>query len=107
VVGWKLAQPGELTLTRVTEELALFALIRQARMLLDLHEEQNDKRAWSDFRDLAFEDEDFPFVFNPEFDGIEETEWARQHAVVGLKSNEWFHPLDPASHDVPHPFNLD
>jgi Domain of unknown function (DUF1905) len=40
-------------------------------------------------------------------DGIEETEWARQHAVVDLQFNEWFHPFDPASHGVPHPFNLD
>lgn len=107
VVGWKLAQPGELTLACVAEELALFALIRQAQTLLDLHEEENNERAWSDFRDLAFEDEDFLFLFNPELDGIEETEWARQHAVVGLAFNEWFQPFDPASHGAPHPFNLD
>jgi hypothetical protein len=107
VVGWKLAQPGEVTLACVAEELALFALIRQARMLLDLRERESDEQAWSDFRDLVFEDEDFLFLFNPEFDGIEETEWARQHAVVGIKFNEWFRPFDPASHGAPHPFNLD
>jgi hypothetical protein len=28
-----------------------------------------------------------------QLDGIEETEWAREHAVVGLKFNEWFRPL--------------
>jgi hypothetical protein len=32
VVGWKLAQPGEVTLACVAEELALFALIRQAQV---------------------------------------------------------------------------
>jgi len=107
VVGWKLAQPGEVTLACVAEELALFALIRQARMLLDLRERGSDEQAWSDFHDLVFEDEDFLFLFNPELDGIEETEWARQHAVVGLKFNEWFQPFDPASHGAPHPYNLD
>jgi hypothetical protein len=107
VVGWKLAQPSEVTLACVAEELALFALIRQARMLLDLGERESDEQAWSDFRDLVFEDEDFLFLFNPELDGIEETEWAREHAVVGLKFSEWFRPFDPASHGVPHPFNLD
>jgi hypothetical protein len=85
----------------------LFALIRQARMLLDLREEESDEQAWSDFRDLVFEDEDFLFLFNPEFDGIEETDWARQHAVVGLKFSEWFQPFDPAGHGAPHPFSLD
>jgi hypothetical protein len=107
VVGWKLAQPGRLALACVAEELALFALIRKAQVLLDLREIENDEQAWSDFRDLAFEDEDFLFLFNPEFDGIEETDWAREHAVVGLKFNEWFRPFDPASHGAPHPFSLD
>jgi hypothetical protein len=107
VVGWKLTQPGDVTLACVAEELALFALIRQAQMLLDLRERENDEQAWNDFRDLAFEDEDFLFLFNPEFDGIEETAWAREHAVVGLKFSEWFRPFDPASHGAPHPFSLD
>jgi hypothetical protein len=107
VVGWKLAQPVEVTLACVAEELALFALIRQAQVLLDLRERESDGQAWSDFRDLVFEDEDFRFLFDPELDGIEETEWARQHAVVGLKFSEWFQPFDPASHGVPHPLSLD
>jgi hypothetical protein len=107
VVGWKLAQPGEVTLACVAEELALFALIRQARMLLDLRKGESDEQAWSDFRDLVFEDEDFRFLFDPELDGIEETEWDREHAVVGLKFSEWFRPFDPASHGAPHPVSLD
>jgi hypothetical protein len=107
VVGWKLAQPADVTLACVAEELALFALIRQAQVLLDLRELENDKQAWSDFRDLVFEDEDFLFLFNPELDGIEETDRAREHAVVGLKFNEWLKPFDAPSHGAPHPFCLD
>jgi hypothetical protein len=91
----------------VAEELALFALILQAQVFLDLRELANDEQAWSDFRDLVFEDEDFLFLFNPELDGIEETEWAREHAVFGLKFNEWFQPFDPGSHGAPHPISLD
>jgi hypothetical protein len=45
VVGWKLPQPGEVRLACVAEELALFALIRQAQVLLDLREEENDEQA--------------------------------------------------------------
>lgn len=107
VVGWKLSQPGEVTLACVAEELALFALIRHAQVLLELRDDESDRQAWSDFRDLVFEDEDFLFLLNAEFDGIEETEWARQHAVVGLKFSEWFRPFDTASHGSPHPFSLD
>jgi hypothetical protein len=107
VVGWKLAQPGDIALACVAEELALFALIRQAQVLLGLHEAASDEQAWSDFRDLVFEDEDFLFLFNPQLDGIEGTEWARQHAVVGLKFSEWFQPFDPVGHGAPHPFSLD
>jgi hypothetical protein len=107
LVGWKLAQPGDVTLACVAEELALYVLIRQAQVLLDLREAENDEQAWSDFQDRLFEDEDFLFLFNPELDGIEETEWAREHAVVGLKFSEWFQPFDPASHGAPHPLSLD
>jgi hypothetical protein len=91
----------------VAEELALFALIRQAQVLLDLREAESDEQVWSDFRDGVFEDEDFLFLFNPELDGIEESEWARQHAVVGLRFSEWFQPFDAASHGAPHPLSLD
>jgi hypothetical protein len=107
VVGWKFAQPGKVVLAWVAEELALIALIRQAQVLLDLREAANDEQASSDFRGLVFEDEDFLFLFNPEFDGIEETEWARQNAVFGLKFSEWFRPFDPTSHGAPHPLTLD
>ena len=107
IVGWKLAQSDELKLSCVAEELALWALIKQAEVQLEIHDEVSDKRAWGDFRDFALEDEDFLFLFTPEFDGIEETEWARQHAVVGLKFSEWFQPFDSGSHGAPHPFTLD
>jgi hypothetical protein len=76
-------------------------------VLLDLRETDNDEQAWSDSRDVVFEDEDFRFLFNPELDGIEETDWARKHAVVGLEFSERFRPFDPTSHGAPRPFNFD
>jgi hypothetical protein len=42
VVGWKFAQPGDVALVCVAEELALFALIRQAQVLLELRESDSD-----------------------------------------------------------------
>jgi hypothetical protein len=106
VVGWKLAQPDDLTLSCVAEELALFALMQHAQVLLELRDQDNDRQAWRDFRDLALEDEDFLFLFTLEFDGIEDSDWGRENAVVGLKFNEWFEPFDPIR-SAPHPFCLD
>jgi hypothetical protein len=107
VVGWKLGQPGRVELSCVAEELALWALVQQAEVQLEIAGEQSAADAWGDFRDLAFEDEDFLWLYDPEMDGIEESEWAREHAVVNLKFADWFKPFDERTHGAPHPFNLD
>src|SRR5262249_38711887 len=72
----------------VREELALFALIRHAP---DAPRPPRGRERRSRVEGLPrtrLRGEDFLFLLDPEFDGIEETEWAPQHAVVGLKSNE-------------------
>ena len=85
VVGWKLGQPGEVTLSCVAEELALWALMKQAEVQLEIADEDSDPNARSDFREFAFEDEDFLWLYSPELDGIEESDWARERAVANLK----------------------
>lgn len=107
VVGWKLAQPSELKLSCVAEELALWALIKQAEVQLEIADEESDPDAWSDFREFVFEDEDFLWLYSPELDGIEESEWGREHAVVNLRFSEWFKPFRVEASGAPHPFNLD
>ena len=107
VVGWKLGQPGEVTLSCVAEELALWALMKQAEVQLEIADEHSDPNAWSDFREVAFEDEDFLWLYSPELDGIEESDWARERAVANLKFSEWFKPFSVESTGAPHPFNLD
>ena len=69
VVGWKLSQPEELKLFSVAEELALWALMKQAEVQLEIADEESDPEAWSDFREFAFEDEDFLWLDSPELDG--------------------------------------
>jgi hypothetical protein len=107
VVGCKLGQPGEVTLSCVAEELALWALMKQAEVQLGIADEDSDPNAWSDFREVAFEDEDFLWLYSPELDGIEGSDWARERAVADLKLSEWFKPFSAKSTGVPHPFNLD
>jgi hypothetical protein len=74
---------------------------------LELAGEESDARAWSDFRDAVFEDEDFLWLYSPELDGIEGSDWGREHAVVNLRFSEWFKPFSADATGAPHPFNLD
>ncbi len=107
VVGWKFGQPGEVSLSCVAEELALWTLMKQAEVQLDIANEESDPNPWSDFREFAFEDEDFLWLYSPELDGIEESDWARERAVANLKFSEWFRPFSVEAAGAPHPFNLD
>jgi hypothetical protein len=108
VVGWKLAQRGKPQITCVAEELALFALMREAITQLDLHDQSSDASAWGDFRDLAFEDEDFLYLFDPSFDGIEDDPEAIEHlTLVNLSFPQWFKPFAAEDGGTPHPFCLD
>lgn len=96
-VAWKLRNPGQRLLACVAEELALYALIQQAEVLLDLDGEGADFKF---FEGVAFEDMDFELLFDPQWDGIED--YGNEHAphmrFVNLRFDEWFLPF---SHDNP------
>ncbi|HJS93738.1 MAG TPA: hypothetical protein VJ741_05705 [Solirubrobacteraceae bacterium] len=107
IVGWKLAQEGRPKLACLAEELALNALIREAITQLEIHDQDSDDGAWGDFRDLAFEDEDFLYLFDPAFDGIEDDPEATEHlTLVGLPFAQWFKPFSAQQAGLPHPFCL-
>ena len=76
-------------------------------MQLEIANEESDAESWSDFREFVFEDEDFLWLYNPELDGVEESDWGREHAVVTLKFSEWFKPFTVETVGAPHPFNVD
>jgi hypothetical protein len=90
----------------VAEDIARWVLIKQAEVQLELADEDSDPDAWSDFREFAFEDKDFLWLYSPELDGIEESEWRREHAVVNLKFSEWFKRFHIERQGAPHPLNL-
>ena len=56
---------------------------------------------------FAFEDEDFLWLYRPGLDGIEESDWASEHAIVNLMFSERFKPFNLEADGAPHPFNLD
>jgi len=108
IVGWKLAQRGRPRLACVAEELALNAIVREANAYLEIHDQESDTAAWDDFRDLAFEDEDYRYLFDPAFDGIEsDAEAAERLTLVGLPFPEWFKPFSPTESGMPHPLCLE
>ena len=99
VVAWKLEQPDGSLLACVGEHLALRALIERAEVELGL---QGKEVNYSSFWDLAFPDADIEMLFDPAWDGIEDSEIGDQLGVRNLAVEHWFDPL----HDIVavHPY---
>lgn len=106
VVGAKLAQRGPVALACVAEELALNAIVHEARATLDLHGAPDDDADWDAFYDFAFEDEDWKYLFDDRLDGIEDDPQAiAELMLVNLSFARWFRPFG-GSNPRPHPFIL-
>jgi len=90
LVAWKLEQPDGWLLACVGEHLALRALIERAEVELELQGKEAD---YSSFWDLSFEDADIEMLFNPAWDGIEDSEIGDHLGVQNLEVERWFDPL--------------
>jgi hypothetical protein len=97
----KLAQYPDTYLASTAEELAAHALIAEARASLETSDEFTDDqtaratRELDDLHELAFEDHDVLFLFDPRFDGIEGGEIADQMGLANLHARDWFTPFRP------------
>jgi hypothetical protein len=89
-VVWKLQAPEQYELACVAEELALYALIEQARAELD---ERGVDADFGDFCDDAFQDLDFLWLFDPKYDGIADSPEGVYLGVGYLRVEEWFEPF--------------
>lgn len=101
-VGWKLRAPGEYLLACTAEELVLNALIQQAETIMELNEEPAD---FTEFRQRAFEDWDFEYLFDQQWDGVEDygdEQTGGQMRLVNLRFDQWFLPFRPE--DPVHPY---
>ena len=99
-VAWKLHSPDPQMLACVGEELALHALIQRAEAILD------DKGTEADFdllRETAFEDEDYALLFDPQWDGIEESKHGQRLGMANLGYDDWFRPF--RDDDPVHPYS--
>ena len=104
-VAWKVAQrrPPSQLLSCVAEELALYALIKEAEAHMEIQELAYD---FGDFEDVAFQDLDFEWLYDPKFDGIEDSALANELAMANLRFEDWFKPFDNASTFI-HPYAWD
>jgi hypothetical protein len=89
-VVWKLQAPEQYEIACVAEELALYALIEQARGQLD---ERGVDADFGEFCDDAYQDLDFLWLFDPKYDGIEESPEGAFLGIGNLRFEEWFEPF--------------
>jgi hypothetical protein len=90
-VAWKLAQPEQIPLACVAEELVAWALIRRARVYLDLYDKPQSAHDFTEFIDVLFADVDFLFLYEPAYDGIDQTEIGARAGMTSLAFADWFH----------------
>ena len=100
-VAWKLAQPGRVPLACVAEELAAWALIREAGRVL---EERDEAADFGLFTDDLYEDTDFLILFDPRLDGLESSEVGAYLGMGYLGLKDWFVPFGGGDRGAVHPF---
>jgi hypothetical protein len=89
-VAWKLDQAGNWPLACTGEQLALRALVERAESQMELDGSDYD---FEDFWELAFPDRDLDMLFEPAFDGVEDSEIADYMGARHLHPDRWFEPL--------------
>jgi len=101
-VAWKLREPGSQLLACTAEELALRAIIEEARALVLADPEFDEGEAnFDSFEAVAFKDWDFGMLFDPAYDGVEDSKDPRDD-VVNLHFDEWFKPFNDER--IIHPY---
>lgn len=100
-VAWKLAQPGRVPLACVAEELAAWALIEEAELVL---EEEGVAADFGPFTDDLYEDTDFLVLFDPKLDGLESSEVGAYLGMGYLEHKDWFVPFGGGDRASVHPF---
>ncbi len=106
-VAWKLAQSEPMPLSSLAEEVAAWAIINQAKSLVEDDEgEAAGEQAFDPFIDGYFEDTDFLYLFENEYDGIDEAEVAQVLGMSSLAFHDWFLPFSDEPSRRAHPYVL-
>jgi hypothetical protein len=109
-VAWKLAQPEPMVLSCVAEELAGWAIINAARVQIELKRETegasevSTEDAFADFIEVFFEDTDCLFLFDDEYDGIDQSPVGQMFGLTPLSFEDWFKPFGSGPERIVHPY---
>jgi len=98
-VAAKLVSPRHSMLACVGEELALHALVTEADGILEARGSEVDL---ADLLELATEDADYELLFSMAWDGIEDSDTAREEGMANLAFDDWFRPFRQT--DPVHPY---
>src|SRR5215208_3677116 len=93
VVAGKLTDRHPHVLACVAEEMALGALIDEAATDLGEAGERDQAAELRAAGEGAFQDMDFELLFDPRWDGIENTEAGARLAMANLRFEDWFRPF--------------
>lgn len=94
-VSQRLAEPRRIRMATVAEELALNALIGEAKVHMEMSDQPVDEDAWEEFFETVFEDTDFEVLFSRQLDGLEDDkQLATQMAMANLSFDSWFIPFN-------------
>lgn len=106
-VAWKLAQPTWIRPACVAEELALRAIVAEARALLELDGQQPFD--FGEFEDEAFDDLDAEYLFAPALDGIDGTAVGEHLGITPLGFADWFRAFGGGEppYSAVHPYGED
>lgn len=107
-VAWKLTQPKPAVLSSLAEEIAAWAILTTAQVHIELAQEVNHKQTIEDlfgsFIDMLFEDTDFLFLFDQEYDGIENTTVGQMLGMTSLAFADWLRPFGDDPSYMVHPY---
>ena len=92
-------------LSSLAEELAAWAIIEEAKRLLEEKSGESEaENSFDDFIDVYFEDTDFLYLFENAHDGIEETQVGQIMGISSLAFDHWFLPFSDEPARIAHPY---
>ena len=104
-VTWKLAQAVHMPLSSLAEEVAVWAIIEEAKRVLEEKSGEDEaENNLDDFIDAYFEDTDFLYLFENAHDGIEETQVGQVMGISSLAFDQWFVPFSDEPSRIAHPY---
>ncbi len=92
-------------LSSLAEELAAWAILEEAKRLLEEKSNESEtENNFDDFIDAYFEDTDFLYLFENAYDGIEETQPGQVLGISSLAFDNWFLPFSDDPSRRAHPY---